>query len=217
MQTRLQGIENPQSLLMRLTYWYSKRKFGKVLTPLKVAYSRLPFAFSLWANKIHPLERKLPLAEDLVLLVRVYVAQLNTCSFCVDIGRALSIRKFHNQEKFTQLEEYPASPLFSPAEKAALDFARALTVHKKVSDEVYWRADRYYSGSQLVALAWVVSTEHVYNLMNTTFHIESDGLCRPSEPSAFSAKENSSRARWLQDATKYRTLSPGPSPAANFQ
>jgi hypothetical protein len=46
-----------------------------------------------------------------------------------------------------------------------------------VPEEVYRRADRYFSENQLVALAWVVSTEHVYNLMNVAFHIESDGLC----------------------------------------
>ncbi len=202
MQARLKSIDNPQGLLLRLAYWISKKKFGKVLTPLKAVYSRLPVSFSLWVNRIHPLEKKLPLDEELVLLVRVYVAQLNTCSFCIDIGKALSIQKFYNQERFFQLEEYSVSNLFSPAEKAALDFAHALTVHKKVSDEVYWRADRYYSESQLVALAWVVSTEHVYNLMNVAFHIESDGLCRLPEPPAYTAREDSSRAHRLQDVTR---------------
>ncbi len=162
---------------MRLAYWISKRKYGKVLTPLKAVYSRLPVAFSLWANRIHSLEQKLEISGELTLLVRVYVSQLNSCSFCIDIGKALSIRQFGNEEKFMQLADYPQSNRYSPAEKAALDFAHALTVHRKVPEEVYRRADRYFSENQLVALAWVVSTEHLYNLMNVAFHIESDGLC----------------------------------------
>ena len=177
MQTRIKSIEKPGSLLMRLAYWISKRKYGKVLTPLKAIYSRLPVAFSLWANRIHSLEQKLEISEELTLLVRVYVSQLNGCAFCIDIGKALSIRKFNNEEKFLQLAGYPQSNRYSPAEKAALDFAHALTVHRKVPEEVYRRADRYFSENQLVALAWVVSTEHLYNLMNVAFHIESDGLC----------------------------------------
>jgi alkylhydroperoxidase family enzyme len=162
---------------MRLAYWISKKKYGKVLTPLKAVYSRLPVSFSLWANRIHSLEQKLEISEELALLVRVYVSQLNTCSFCIDIGKALSIRKFNNEEKFLHLSDYPQSDRYSAAEKAALDFAHALTVHKKVPEQVYWRADRYFSENQLIALAWVVSTEHVYNLMNVAFNVESDGLC----------------------------------------
>ncbi len=185
METRIKSIEKPGSPLMRLAYWISKRKYGKVLTPLKAVYSRLPVAFSLWANRIHSLEQKLELSQELTLLVRVYVSQLNGCAFCIDIGKALSIRKFNNEEKFLQLAGYPQSNRYSPAEKAALDFAHALTVHKNVSDEVYRRADRYFSENQLVALAWVVSTEHLYNLMNVAFHVESDGLCAlPGPPAA---------------------------------
>ncbi len=177
MQTRIKSIEKPRGLLMRLAYWISEKKYGKVLTPLKALYSRLPVAFSLWANRIHSLEQKLEISGELALLVRVYVSQLNTCAFCIDIGQALSIRKFGNGDKFLELADYPQSNRFSPAEKAALDFAHALTVHKKVPEEVYRRADRHFSENQLIALAWVVSTEHVYNLMNVAFHIESDGLC----------------------------------------
>jgi alkylhydroperoxidase family enzyme len=188
METRIKSIEKPQSLLMRLAYWISKRKYGKVLTPLKAVYSRLPVAFSLWANRIHSLEQKLEISEELTLLVRVYVSQLNCCSFCIDIGKALSIRKFRNEEKFLQLADYPQSNRYSPAEKAALDFAHALTVHKKVPEEVYRRADRHFSESQLVALAWVVSTEHLYNLMNVAFHVESDGLCALPGPRAVLAE-----------------------------
>ena len=183
MQTRIKSIENPQSPLMRLAYWIRKKKYGKVLTPLKALYSRLPISFSLWANRIHPLEQKLEIPQELTLLVRVYVSQLNSCSFCIDIGTALSIEKFNNGEKFRHLADYPQSDRYSPAEKAALDFAHALTVHKKVSEEVYRRADRYFSENQLIALAWVVSTEHLYNLMNAAFNIPSDGFCAmPGQP-----------------------------------
>jgi hypothetical protein len=146
MQTRIKNIENPPGLLMRVAYWVSKRRYGKVLSPLKAVYSRLPLAFSLWVNRIHPLEQKLEIGQELALLVRVYVSQLNTCEFCIDMGKAISIGKFGNEEKFLQLADYPRSDRYTPAEKAALDFAHALTVHKKIPDEVYWRANRFFFG-----------------------------------------------------------------------
>ncbi len=39
---RLKPIENPRKLLAKIAYWMSKRKFGKVLMPLKVVYARNP-------------------------------------------------------------------------------------------------------------------------------------------------------------------------------
>ena len=44
MDTYLAPIEKPRGMMMGLVYKMSKRQFGKVLTPLKVVYARLPLA-----------------------------------------------------------------------------------------------------------------------------------------------------------------------------
>lgn len=94
----------------------------------------------MWVNKIHSLEKDLALPAELVLLVRVHVAQLNTCTFCVDIKQAIGMQPFGNEEKIFQLTHYAASAHFTPSEKAALEFAHALTVHKKIPEEVFARS-----------------------------------------------------------------------------
>jgi hypothetical protein len=38
-------IEKPQGLMMKLAYYFTRRQFGRVLTPLKVHSARLPVAF----------------------------------------------------------------------------------------------------------------------------------------------------------------------------
>src|SRR5438046_593879 len=45
MNTFLPPIEKPQGLIMKLAYYFTRRQFGKVLTPLKVHSARLPPAF----------------------------------------------------------------------------------------------------------------------------------------------------------------------------
>ena len=45
---RLEPIENPRGLLLKIAYWMSKRRFGKVLMPLKVVYARNPGL--MWAS-----------------------------------------------------------------------------------------------------------------------------------------------------------------------
>jgi alkylhydroperoxidase family enzyme len=175
--SRLTAIENPDSLLMRFAYWLTRKKVGKVITPLKTLYARLPFAFAWWINDIQRLEKKLPLPEDLKLMLNIYVAQLNTCLFCIDIARAHAIHQFDDTGKFFQVQDFENSPLYTASEKAALRFARELTVDKKISDTTYRAARKHFSEQQLIGIAWIITSEHVYNLMNLAFEIESDSLC----------------------------------------
>ncbi|RYY30204.1 MAG: carboxymuconolactone decarboxylase family protein [Chitinophagaceae bacterium] len=176
MEVRLKPVENP-SFIMKLAYQFSKIKFGKVLGPLKVAYVRLPLGFSLFANKIGHLDAKLKLNDELVYLIRHHVAQINNCDFCMDIGIALAIRGRHTREKFYRLHDFDDSPIYSDAERAALFMAGELTIDKNISDGTFANARKYFSERELVEIAWIVSTEHYYNLMNLAFNIHSDNLC----------------------------------------
>jgi hypothetical protein len=72
-----------------------------VLTPLKVHSARLPIAFGMFAGKVSQLDKKLTLSPEMVLLIRHQVARINICLFCMDIGRALTIKASMNQAKFT--------------------------------------------------------------------------------------------------------------------
>ncbi len=78
---------------MKLLYRLTRRQFGKVLTPLKVAYARLPVAFTLFSSKISRLDKKLELPRETAFLVREQVARTNVCLFCMDIGRAFTIKE----------------------------------------------------------------------------------------------------------------------------
>src|SRR3989475_3399702 len=117
--TFLPPIEKPQGLIMKLAYYFTRRQFGKVLTPLKVHSARLRPAFGLFYTKIGKLDKKLLLPPETVLLIREQVARINICLFCMDIGRAFAINASMNEAKFDALEQYRTSPLFSNAERAA--------------------------------------------------------------------------------------------------
>ena len=39
---RLAPIEQPNTLVLRLAYWMTRRAYGRVITPLKVVYARMP-------------------------------------------------------------------------------------------------------------------------------------------------------------------------------
>jgi alkylhydroperoxidase family enzyme len=159
------------------------------MTPLKVISARLPLSFGLFVNKLEKLEQKYQLSKSIAVLVRTHVAQLNTCEFCIDIGKLEAIKRFPDQqEKFFNVSSYKTSPLFTAGERAALLFAEELTLHKTISDETFAAAQKHFSERELVEIAWAVTREHVYNLMNRAFDIESDGLCQIPAPGVKSSK-----------------------------
>jgi alkylhydroperoxidase family enzyme len=177
MDTFLPPIEKPQGLLLKLAYYFTRRQFGKVLTPLKVHSARLPAAFGLFYGKIGKLDKKLMLPREIVFLIREQVAHLNICRFCTDIGRWFSIQESMNQAKFDALEEYGTSALFTDKERAALDFATELTKNKKVDPDTFGSLARYYSEREICEIVWLVASEHLYNLTNIGLNIHSDMLC----------------------------------------
>lgn len=177
MDTFLAPIENPKSLMMKLAYYFTRRQFGKVLTPLKVHSARLPAAFGLFYAKVGKLDKKLILPAETVLLIREQVAHINICLFCIDIARSFTIKASMNQAKFDALEHYRTSPLFTDAERAALDYVTELTREKKVNPDTLARMAGHYSERQICEIVWLVASEHLYNITNIGLNIHSDMLC----------------------------------------
>ena len=174
MNTFLPPIEHPHGLILKLAYYFTRRQFGKVLTPVKVFSARLPAAFGLFASKIGKLDNRLTLSPEFVLLIREQVARINVCT---DIGRAIAIKASMNEAKFDALENYRTSDLFTDAERAALDYVTELTRTKKVAPETFARLARHWSEREICEIVWLVATEHVYNITNIRLNIHSDMLC----------------------------------------
>jgi alkylhydroperoxidase family enzyme len=187
MDTFLPPIEKPEGLMMKLAYYFTRRQFGKVLTPLKVHSARLPTSFGLFYSKIGKLDKKLHLPAETVMLIREQVARINVCLFCIDIGRSFTIKASMNEAKFDALEQYSTSPLFTDAERAALDFVTKLTRDKKVDPNTFARLSQCYSERAICEIVWLVASEHLYNMTNIGLNIHSDMLCdisrkgRPSD------------------------------------
>jgi alkylhydroperoxidase family enzyme len=175
--TFLAPIERPDGLMMKLVYGMTRRQFGKVLTPLKVFSARMPLAFGMFYRKIGKLDKKLTLPEETVMLVRERVARINVCLFCIDIGRWFTIKAKMNQAKFDALEQYKTSPLFSEGERAALDYVTELTRDRQVDPGTFARMAEHFSERAICEIAWLVASEHFYNITNIGLNIHSDMLC----------------------------------------
>ncbi len=177
MGTFLSPIEQPHGLTQRIAYSMTKKQFGKVPTPVKVVYARMPAGFGMFVGKISSLDKKLTLPRELQFLIREQVAHINVCEFCMDIGRYFVVKSSMNEAKFDALPEYRVSPLFNDAERAALDYVAELTRNRSVAPETFARLRNHYSERAICEIVWLVASEHFYNLTNLGLNIHSDMLC----------------------------------------
>ncbi len=83
--------------------------------------------------------------------------------------------------KIAAVAQYQTSPLFSPAEKAALALAEEMTqTPAEVSDATFAAARAHFSDVQLVDLAATVAIENYRARFNRAFAVESQGFYRPA-------------------------------------
>jgi len=195
MATYLPPIERPRGLFLKMVYFFSRRQFGKVATPIAVFSARMPVAFLSFYGKVSRLDKKLQLPPQTAVLVRERVASINTCLFCMDATRWYAMKaSADNQARFDALPQYRTSPLFSEAERAALDYATELASSKAVDPGTFARLARNYSEREICDIVWLVASEHLYNMSNIGLNIGSDGLCELNPRRATAASDSPPRA-----------------------
>ncbi len=83
-----------------------------------------------------------------------------------------------SEEKVRQVERAGESELYSDAERAAIEFAEAMTITgRKVTDEIFENVRRHFSEAEVVELAAAVALENFRSKFNTAFGVEAQGFC----------------------------------------
>jgi alkylhydroperoxidase family enzyme len=174
-----------------MVYFFTRRQFGKVATPIAVFSARMPVAFMTFYGKVSRLDKKLQLPSQTAALIREQVASINTCFFCMDVARWYAMKESPGDlARFDALPEYRTSPLFTDAERAALDYATELTSSKRVEPGTFARLTGHYSEREICDIVWLVASEHLYNMSNIGLNIGSDGLCELSPQLAARASKS---------------------------
>lgn len=90
-----------------------------------------------------------------------------------------------SDEKILALADYAASPLYSEAERVALEYADCMTISgREVSDELFARLRRFYDDDALVELTATIAWENASSKFNRALRIPSQGLWKRRRESA---------------------------------
>ena len=80
-------------------------------------------------------------------------------------------------EKIEALNDYAKSPLFSEAEKVALEYADAITdTRLDVDDELFARVHRHHDDDTIAELTMIIAWENASSRFNRAFRIPSQGF-----------------------------------------
>lgn len=173
---RLEPIERPKGLLLRLVYKVAGKKLGAVPTGMKVLFPRVPgmLQFTVAMQKFG---KRLRLEEDLREFVHMQVSAVNGCTFCMDLGRMTAVAKNKSLEKLNGVPEYQTSPLFTARERAAIAFGDEVARLKAPSDATFATLRRHFTDAEIAELTVFIALVHFMNLQQVPLGIGSDGLC----------------------------------------
>jgi AhpD family alkylhydroperoxidase len=113
------------------------------------------------------------LGNTLLDLVNIRASQLNGCAFCVDMH--VKEAKIHKERELRiyHIPIWRESPLFSDAEKAALEWTEAVTKlsPESVSDEIYNRARAHFDEKQISELTFAIAVINSWNRLSVSFRV----------------------------------------------
>lgn len=112
--------------------------------------------------------KKSRIEKTLQELIKLRVSQINGCAFCLDMhwkdARALG----ETEQRLYGLNAWHESPYYSERERAALQWAEAVTACK-VPDKIYAEVAQHFTEEELIDLTMVVSSITTWNQLNIAF------------------------------------------------
>lgn len=163
---------------MKLLLWRQRRRYGRELEPVRL-WGRIPRAFLAMSAMYRVLDRKSsPIEPALRSLIQVRVSQVNSCAFCIDLNSAIGRQRGVSDEKLVALVQSADSMLFTEREKAAIEFAQAVTHGAgQVDAALIARLHEHFNDQAIVELAALIAYQNMSSKFNAALGVPAQGFC----------------------------------------
>ena len=168
---------------LRPFFWNQRRKYGQVLDAA-LMWARSPKLFLGVAVLYGMIDRRgSPIEPALRSLITVRVSQINWCAFCVDINSATLLKRGASMEKIAALGTWRTSNLFNDRERAALDYAEAMTRSDTRVDDSHLEALRkHFDDNATIELTALIAFQNMSSKFNSALAVPPQGFCRIPVP-----------------------------------
>lgn len=111
------------------------------------------------------------LEKPLMELVRLRTSQINGCAYCLDVHTADARKGGEDERRLATIGVWRETPFFTERERAALEWAEALTAvaDARVPDEVWARVSPQFSAKEIVDLTMLVNAINGWNRFAIAF------------------------------------------------
>ena len=166
------------SWLLRPFFWNQRRKYGQPLEAALV-WARRPRLFLAIANLYGALDRRRsPVSPTIRSLVTVRVSQINHCRFCVDLNSMTLAKRAGSMDKVLALDLWREGPAFTPEERAALDYAEAMTFSDRgVTDAMVAELRKFWDDDGIVELTALIAFQNLSSKFNAALDVPPQGFC----------------------------------------
>jgi AhpD family alkylhydroperoxidase len=111
------------------------------------------------------------LEHSLLELVKIRTSQINGCAYCLDMHTKDARALGETEQRIYALSAWRETPFFSDRERAALEWAEAVTrvAADQVPDRVYDEVAPHFSEQELVALTFAAVAINSWNRLAISF------------------------------------------------
>ncbi|MCP4315083.1 MAG: carboxymuconolactone decarboxylase family protein [Hyphomicrobiales bacterium] len=111
------------------------------------------------------------LEHSLFELVKTRASQINGCAYCIHMHTSDARRAGESQERLYLLSAWRESSLYTPRERAALDWTETLTLIAQTAapDDVYENLRKHFDEEEIVKLTLLIGAINVWNRIAVGF------------------------------------------------
>jgi AhpD family alkylhydroperoxidase len=175
---RIPGVATKDAgLLIRVGYWFARRRFKVVPEPFTVLarHRKLLMAAGRHEMAVERACRKLP--QNVLELAVYRVAQQIGCSWCVDFGAMLMKHGGLDIERLEYIDDYRTSPTYTHQERLAVAYADAMsTMPVSVTDEQVAELRAEFGDEAVLELTYQIGLENMRARMFSALDIRDQGF-----------------------------------------
>jgi len=114
-------------------------------------------------------------------LIRIRASQLNGCAYCIDMHTKDARAIGETEQRIYGLAAWRETPYFTARERAALEFAEAVTLlaDTHVPDQAYQAAAAEFSPREVAALVSLIVTINAWNAIGVSTRAWAPGSYQP--------------------------------------
>lgn len=175
---RIPGVPNRDAnLLTRLTYRFSKRRYGAVLDPLAVVAHHQGLLMASGVSELALEKAAKALPANLRELAVYRTATRIGCSWCVDFGTMLQRNEGLDIDRLKEIDHYRTSDKYSEVERLVITYADAMTEQPmQVTDEQVAELDERLGHKGLVELTYMIAVENQRSRTNHALGLTAQGF-----------------------------------------